>query len=232
MTSLFHGPVDLLRQRRLEVGLPGEPPRTKPAWQLLLLGGGLGAGLFLPSVALVFALGLWDSFLQKDLLRLNGMPAQVKALERQLKGSQARVKQLETSNQGLARGLIGVSSGSAVISNLFQLSPAGVELKEVSVVGPALSLKGGASDPDAFKRINALQLQMAYSPMFQPDSVKVLKVTREGDEDLEAPSQVAFDLAGSFQILTPVAQLKQLQRLGATGMARRLEILQAAGVLQ
>jgi type IV pilus assembly protein PilN len=231
MTSLFHGPVDLLRQRRLEVGLPGDPPRTKPAWQLLLLGGALGAGLLVPALALVFALVVWDSLLQKDLTRLNGLPAQVKTLELQLKGSQGQIKQLEASNQGLAKGLIAVSSGSALIKNLFQLSPAGVELKEVSVVGPALSLKGGASDPDAFKRINALQLQMAYSPMFQPDSVKVLKVTREGGE-AGAPGQVGFELTGGFKTLAPVAQLQQLQRLGATGMARRLEILKAAGVLQ
>ena len=232
MTSLFHGPVDLLRQRRLEVGLPGDPPRTKPAWQLLLLGGGLGAGLLVPAVAMVVALVVWDSLLQKDLSRLNGMPAQVKTLEQQIKGSQDQIKQLQTSNQGLAKGLIGVSSGSALISNLFQLSPAGVELKEVSVVGPTLSLKGGARDPDAFKRINALQLQMVYSPMFLPDSVKVLKVTREGGSPAGAFGQVGFELTGGFKTLAPVAQLKQLQRLGAKGMARRLEILQAAGVLQ
>lgn len=232
MTSLFHGPVDLLRQRRLEVGLPGDPPRTKPAWQLLLLGGGLGAGLFLPSVALVFALGFWDSLLQKDLLRLNGMPAQVKALEQQLKGSQGQVKQLEASNQGLADGLIKVSSGSALITNLFQLSPAGLELREVVVLGDALTLKGAANDPDAFKRINALQLQMAYSPMFQPDSVKVRKVSRKDAKGGLAPGQVSFELGSGFQKLDPVAQLRQLQRLGASGMARRLEILQAAGVLR
>ena len=37
MTSLFQGPVDLLRQRRLAVGLPGDRSRTKPAWQLMLV---------------------------------------------------------------------------------------------------------------------------------------------------------------------------------------------------
>jgi hypothetical protein len=68
--------------------------------------------------------------------------------------------------------------------------------------------------------------------MFQPDSIKVLKVSREAGTAGVAPGQVSFELSSSFRSLDPRAQLKQLQRLGATGMARRLEILQAAGVLQ
>jgi len=232
MTSLFHGPVDLLRQRRLEVGLPGDPSRTKPAWQLILSGGLLGAALLLPALGLQLALGYWDSQVATQLQTLNSLPSRVHAMEDQLKGALAGGKTLEASNRGLANGLATVSSGSALVTNLFQLAPGGVELKEASVVGPVLSLKGAVNDPGAFQRINALQLQMAYSPMFQPDSVKVLKVSREASKAGLAPGQVSFELASSFKTLNPVATLRQLQRLGASGMARRLEILQAAGVLQ
>jgi type IV pilus assembly protein PilN len=231
MISLFHGPVDLLRQRRLEVGLPGDPPRTKPAWQLMLAGGLLGGALLLPALGVLLALGYWDSQVATQLEELNASPARVRALEEQLKGALAGTKTLETSNQGLTNGLVNVSSGSALVANLFQLVPSGVELKEVAVVGPVLSLKGGGKDPGAFERINALQLQLAYSPMFQRDSVKVLKVSREGTKAGLGPGQVSFELSSGFKQPDPLAQLKQLQRLGATGMARRLEILQAAGVL-
>ena len=232
MSSLFHGPVDLLRQRRLEVGLPGDRSRTKPAWQLMLVGGLLGGALLLPAVGLQLALGQWDSQVAAQMAQLTALPTRVQALEGQLKGALAGAKTLEVSNQGLANGLVSVSSGSALVANLFQLVPSGVELKEASVVGPVLSLKGRGNDPGAFQRINALQLQMAYSPMFQPDSVKVLKVSREGGTAGVVPGQVSFELSSGFKPLDPGAQLKQLQRLGATGMARRLEILQAAGVLQ
>ena len=232
MSSLFHGPVDLLRQRRLEVGLPGDRSRTKPAWQLMLVGGLLGGALLLPAVGLQLALGQWDSQVAAQMAQLTALPTRVQALEGQLKGALAGAKTLEVSNQGLANGLVSVSSGSALVANLFQLVPSGVELKEASVVGPVFSLKGRGNDPAAFQRINALQLQMAYSPMFQPDSVKVLKVSREGGTAGVVPGQVSFELSSGFKPLDPGAQLKQLQRLGATGMARRLEILQAAGVLQ
>jgi len=232
MSSLFHGPVDLLRQRRLEVGLPGDRSRTKPAWQLMLVGGLLGGALLLPAVGLQLALGYRDSKVAMQLKQLNSLPSRVHALEDQLKGAQAGAKTLEASNQGLANGLVNVSSGSALVANLFQLAPSGVELKEASVVGAVLSLKGGVNDPGAFQRVNALQLQMAYSPMFQPDSVKVLKVSRQLGKTVLAPGQVSFELVSAFKTLDPGAKLKQLQRLGASGMARRLEILQAAGVLQ
>jgi type IV pilus assembly protein PilN len=232
MSSLFHGPVDLLRQRRLEVGLPSDRSRTKPAWQLMLVGSLMGGALLLPAVGLQLALAQWDSQVAVKMAQLTALPTRVQALEGQLKGAQAGAKTLEASNQGLANGLVTVSSGSALVANLFQLVPSGVELKEASVVGPVFSLKGGGNDPGAFQRINALQLQMAYSPMFQPDSIKVLKVSREAGTAGVAPGQVSFELSSSFRPLDPRAQLKQLQRLGANGMARRLEILQAAGVLQ
>ena len=231
MSSLFQAPVDLLRQRRIEVGLPGDPAKGQKAWRLMLWGGLLGGGMVLPALGLQLALGFWDSLVETQLAELSLIPPRVKALEDELNGAQAQAKRLEASNKGLAGGLVTVSSGSALIANLFQLSPAGVELKEVSVVGQLLSLKGGASDPGAFQRINALQLQMAYSPMFQPDSVKVLKVSREGAKGATAPGQLNFELASGFKALEPLAQLKQLQRLQATGMASRLEILQTAGVL-
>ena len=232
MSSPFHGPVDLLRQRRLEVGLPGDPARIKPAWQLLLVGSLVGGVLVLPALGVQLALVVLDSQVASQLAQLIALPSRVNALEEQLKGALAGAKTLEARNQGLANGLVNVSSGSALVANLFQLAPSGVELKEASVVGRGLSLKGGGKDPGAFQRINALQLQMAYSPMFQPDSVKVLKVSREGGTAGVVPGQVSFELSSGFKPLDPGAQLKQLQRLGATGMARRLEILQAAGVLQ
>lgn len=232
MSSPFHGPVDLLRQRRLEVGLPGDPARIKPAWQLLLVGSLVGGVLLLPALGVQLALVVLDSQVASQLAQLIALPSRVNALEEQLKGALAGAKTLEARNQGLANGLVNVSSGSALVANLFQLVPSGVELKEASVVGPVFSLKGGGNDPGAFQRINALQLQMAYSPMFQPDSIKVLKVSREAGTAGVAPGQVSFELSSSFRPLDPRAQLKQLQRLGATGMARRLEILQAAGVLQ
>jgi len=232
MSSLFQGPVDLLRQRRLAVGLPGDRSRTKPAWQLMLVGGLFGGALLLPALGLQLVLGYWDSQVAAKMAQLTALPTRVQALEGQLKGAQAGAKTLEASNQGLANGLVSVSSGSALVANLFQLAPSGVELKEASVVGPVFSLKGGGNDPGAFQRINALQLQLAYSPMFQPESVKVVKVSREAGTAGVAAGQVSFELASSFKTLDPRAKLKQLQRLGASGMARRLEILQAAGVLQ
>ena len=231
MTSLFHGPVDLLRQRRLEVGLPGDRSRTKPAWQLLLVGGLLGGALLLPAVGLQLALGQWESQVAVKMAQLTALPTRVQALDGQLKGALAGAKTLEASNQGLANGLVSVSSVSALVANLFELAPSGVELKDASVLGPVFSLKGGGNDPGAFQRINALQLQMAYSPMFQPNSVKLLKVSREVGKAGVAAGQVSFELVSSFKTLDPGANLKQLQRLGASGMARRLEILQAAGVL-
>ena len=67
MSSLFQAPVDLLRQRRIEVGLPGDPAKGQKAWRLMLLGGLLGGGMFLPALGLQLALGFWDSQVETQL---------------------------------------------------------------------------------------------------------------------------------------------------------------------
>ena len=231
MTTVFHGPIDLLRQRRVELGLPADPPRIQPAWRLILVGSLIGVAMVVPALGLQLVLDVWYGQVHRDLLKVIAIPPFVKQLDGKLQNALVGAKKLEASNQGLAKGLVTVSSGSALLTNLFQLAPSGLELKDATVSGTTLSLKGGVEDPGALRRINALQLQLAYSPMFQPGSIKVIKISRDGAAGATS-GNLGFDLSAAFQALDSNAQLQQLQRLGSTGMARRLQILRASEVLK
>ena len=219
---------DLLRQRRLERGLPPAAEPLRPARSLLVRGVALGGGV----LAAVF--GIWGGLLwrqaqlNQQLEGLRGIPVQVQALEGQALGQRRRLSTIQRSNEGLAKGLVAVSSGSALLAQLTQITPQGVQLTDVQVQAGSLKLKGVAADPQAFRRVNGLSLLLAESPLFQPKSVKVVKLSREASKPA-AP--VDWDLTAAFATLPAPQQLRLLQSLGAEGLAKRLQILERAGVL-
>ncbi|MCP9816638.1 PilN domain-containing protein [Synechococcus sp. GreenBA-s] len=236
--------LDLLRQRRLELGLPPEAPALVNARQLVLVGGVLGLAVAASAAGVWLLLQARQVYVEGKIRELGSVPVQLKELEQRVQAAQTQLTKISTSNEGLAKGLVAVSSGSALLTQLSQITPDRVQLTEATVAGApssdqTLTLKGTAADPQAFRRINALQLLLAYSPLFKPDGVVLNKAVREpgaaaADPQSTAPTvgPVAFDFTSKFSTLPAAAQLRQLRRLGADGMARRLETLQKEGLLR
>ena len=219
---------DLLGQRRLERGLAAAAEPLVPARGLLLRGAALGGG-FLLAVLVVWAGLRWrQAQLELKLQGLRGIPAQVQALEARALAQRRRLSTMQRSNEGLAKGLVAVSSGSALVAQLAAITPQGVQLTEVQVQGGSLKLKGVAADPQAFRRVNALTLLLAESPLFEAKGVKVVKLSRDA---AKPAAPVEWDLTATFATLPPNQQVRLLQKLGAEGLARRLQILEQAGVL-
>ena len=221
---------DLLRQRRLERGLPPAAVPLVSARGLLTRGGLVGSGL-LAAVLVVWGLLLWrQSQVNQQLQGLRGIPAQVQTLETRALAERRKLSGLQRSNEGLAKGLVAVSSGSALLAQLAAITPQGVQLTDVQVQGESLKLKGVAVDPQAFRRVNALSLLLAESPLFEASKVKVIKLSRDGSKGAAEP--VSWELTAAFATMPAAEQLQVLQRLGAEGMLQRLRILQRAGVLR
>ena len=232
---LFADSQDLLRQRRLERGLPAEPAPVPSARRLLLLGGAIGSavlGLVLASWVLI---SLRDRMVTDEIGRMNAVPGQLQSLEAELRTEKGKLDQQTKSNEALAQGLVAVASGSALLTQLAQLTPQGVQITEATVSGPSLSLKGRADEPAAFTRVNALSLLLAYAPLFKPDDVRVIKLTREAAGGAPGAASVvpavSWDLAAGLATLKPAEQLPLLRKLGADGMVKRLQDLARTGVL-
>lgn len=218
---------DLLQQRRLARGLSAQAESVLPARRLLLQGGAVGVAL------LVVAVGFWSVLtwrqlqLRRQLEGLRGIPAQVNSLEAQSLGLRRRLSSLQRSNEGLAKGIVAVSSGSALLAQLATITPQGVQITDLQVQGSTLKLKGAAADPQAFRRVNALALLLAESPLFEAKEVKVVKLSRDS---AKPGAPVIWDLTAAFASLPPNRQVQLLRDLGADGLARRLQILERAGV--
>ena len=219
---------DLLRQRRLERGLAAAAEPLVPARGLLLRGAALGGGLLVAVLVLWAGVRWRQAQLEQQLQGLRGIPAQVQAFEARALAQRRKLSTIQRSNEGLAKGLVAASSGSALVAQLAAITPQGVQLTDAQVQGGSLKLKGVAADPQAFRRVNALTLLLAESPLFEAKGVKVVKLSRD---PAKPAAPVEWDLTAAFATLPPNQQVRLLQKLGADGLARRLQILERAGVL-
>jgi len=234
-------PLDLLRELRRAQGLP-DPADERQAWRLLVLKGSLiGAALLGGAVVITALLFVRQQMLTTELDRLALVEAQVEAAQGRLNSARSNLKTVKQANQALVEGLVNARSGSALMRDVQRRVPQGVQLSSVEVApgGTSLRLVGSAADPLAFERINALQIELGRSPLLDPSSITLRKAAR-GGETKSTPGTVAlppvlvgFELSAKFRPqLAPAAELRLLQELGAGGMVRRLQQLQAAGLLR
>ncbi len=219
---------DLLRERRLELGLPQQAPPLMPKEPLLLRGALLGGAAV--GVALVFVVGLgWTEAAQRrELETLLPFERQVRSLEGQIKANRGKLSSLKKDTLQIAEQLVAVPAGSPLLEQLRRVTPAGIQLEDVSVQNDRIKVSGKAAvgtTPGPLERINALAITLARLPISKADAVKVLKLTRE---DGDSPV-VNFSLDWE---LDPKAgpSIQQLKALGAEGLAERYRLLQQQGV--
>jgi type IV pilus assembly protein PilN len=177
---------------------------------------------------------------QAEIDRLLPVQALADGLQARLQGERRRLRLLQRGNRALADGLVAVRSGSALLEDLRRRTPAGVQVTEVKVEPASLQLKGRATDPQAFALINALQLALQASPLFQSQGVQLVKANRDeaasgsgtaAGAGARGRQPVVFELTAAFADRPALLDGEQLRALGADGMAQRLLLLQRAGVL-
>lgn len=228
-------PFDLLRDKREELGLPEPAVAAELTRQTLIKGAAIGGvllGVTLGISALLFLRG-W--FVKAQIDRLAPVEAEEQQLQARLTASKGKLTAVQDANKLLVSGLIGTRSSSALMRDLQLRVPEGVQLTEAQQQDGAMVLKGRATDPQAFVRINALQLDLKRSPLLDAaQGVTLLKASRDrsgSDKDAVSPA-VAFELRFAFREAIPPASEKLiLEQLGAQGLSRRLELLQEENLL-
>lgn len=232
------GGLDLLQETRDDQASHAAPASD---WRPPLRRGAALGGVLVAVMALVAGgLAALQVSNQAEIQRLLPVQAMADGLQARLQRQRRQLRLLQRGNQALADGLVAVRSGSALLEDLRRRSPAGVQFTEVKVDPTVLHLKGRATDPQAFARINALQLELQASPLFQPQGVTLVKANRDdapaGSAAGVGPGArgrepVVFELSAAFADRPALLDGAQLRALGAEGMAQRLLLLQRAGVL-
>ena len=237
---LFAERQDLLVQRRLESGLPAEPKPLPSARRLAALGALIGASVWGLVLGAWLLAALRHQQVKAELAALQAIPATLNALEKQIPGEKERIQRVEAANDSLVGGLVAASSGSALLTQLSAITPAGIQLKEVNVQdgSKSLSLKGLSLDPMAFRRLNALTLLLGRSSLFVPTSISVVKVIRDekaaqpvGSNRTSTLPPLSWELSLKLSKLPAPVLLHLLRGLDAQGMAQRLLLLERIGAI-
>ncbi len=228
--------LDLLRERRAQLGLP-EPDTSDPLVPLLK-GAVLGGALVGVSLIAAGLMVLLNRSTAAEVERLTPVQGRFDALQAQIKAERSQRLSIEKASTDLAQALVAVRSGSALMEDLRRRAPQGVQFTETRVEGDQLRIKGLAADPGAFARINALQLELQRSPLLDPKKVQLIKANREEPKTQAQPgtpavvAPVLFELTAGFRSQGGGRDQATLRLLGADGMASRLQKLQQAGVLR
>jgi type IV pilus assembly protein PilN len=172
-----------------------------------------------------------------ELERLTPVQARYDQLKNQIIIERKKTDELEKQNNKLVKALVAVSSGSALMEELRRRTPRGLQFSELIQEGNSLRLRGQAKDPGAFARINALQLQLQRSRLFNPNQVSLIQARRDNGKEANPPAAnvssepVQFELTAAFSQAGINGDLTNLRELGATGMAKRMQMLQRQGVM-
>ena len=106
---------DLLRDRRLELGLPPTPPPQRPARGLVLLGSGVGLVLVLVVTAFQWLTQAREQSLQAQVDRMATVEQRARRLNSKLKTVTARSNTLDKDTRQIVSQLVAVRSGSAFL---------------------------------------------------------------------------------------------------------------------
>jgi len=217
--------VDLLEEQRRTLGL--NPPQRLAAPLVVLRGAAAGLAL----MAAVAALGVTATRERLAWTRRVEDLAPVARKHEQLQGrlqqSQHHLAQLRQSNGALVQVLTAHRPRSLLLMELANRTPPGVQLLELNSAADGITLKGQA---ESWPLVNLLQLQLQTSPLFQQgDGVQVKGLSPTAATG--TPNRVNFQLTARFQPQSLQQLRHQLQQWGGRGLAQRLHLLEAHGLL-
>jgi len=234
--------LDLLRERRKELGQESLVSALLDRRPLLLRGALIGAVVLGGSLLATALVVLRFQYVRMQTAQLTRFEAESTQMQAEMAASRAKLEQLAATNRNLTEGLTTLRTSSALLADLQLRTPEGIQIQSAEAEGTNLVLKGQALDPLAFARINALQLELSRSPLLNPKGVALVKLERVPPSAVPAgqagtatptpsPPTVRFELSGPFATLPPSRQLSVMRQLGSEGMVRRLQLLQAEGLI-
>ena len=228
MRKRAEAPVDLLRERRIELGLPAQPDPFVPARLLLRRGALLGGAALLISLVLTAVLNWRGQQQQQQLESLAPLAQRLTAAEAQMRRLRTKSAAVNKETIRIAQQLVAFPGGSPLLEQLRRVTPVGVQLQELSVGEAQIQLSGRVQigdNPGPLERINAFALSLSQLPITREQGVKVMKITREDGEDPAVTFSMEWALNPKVRL-----SLVQLQELGAIGLAERYRLIEQRGV--
>ena len=217
---------DLLRQRRVELGLPPASTPLRPAWVVLGMGAGIGTVVVLIVLIVYWQLLNRERALQQTVARLTPLEQRLAKARSRLQKATTSAAKLEQDTAKITAQLVSLRSGSAFLEQLRRVTPGGVKLQSVAVQPDQFSISGLAepsSVAGGLEQINAFALNLESLAAIPIDGAAIQKAETSNAASTAFSLRVRVDPA-----IKPTPQ--QLRDLGALGLAARFELLKQKGL--
>ena len=217
---------DLLRQRRVELGLPASSPPLRPALGYVGMASGIGAILLAAVLIMYWQLLNREQTLQQILNDSSQTEQRVAKAKSRLKKSTTSAAKLQQDTAKITAQLVSVRSGSAFLEQLRRTTPMGVSLQSVAVQPAQLRMNGLAyskGNAGGLEQINAFTINLESLPAVPRESAVVQKAQAGDGDSITFSLQIGIDPSVKSTV-------KQLRELGADGLAARFEFLQKQGL--
>ena len=217
---------DLLRHRRVELGLTAAPPPLRPAWVVLGMGAGIGTVVVLIVLIVYWQLLNRERALQQTVARLTPLEQRLAKARSRLQKATTSAAKLEQDTARITAQLVSLRSGSAFLEQLRRVTPGGVKLQSVAVQPDQLSISGLAepsSVAGGLEQINAFALNLESLAAIPIDGAAIQKAETSNAASTAFSLRVRVDPS-----VKPTPQ--QLRDLGAVGLAARFELLKQKGL--
>ena len=234
MTNSKLTELDILRNRREEAGIA--PYREISVSSIRKRGrffGGIILGLNLCScLGIVF----FNYSVESKKNKLEIQAKEYDILKQDFNKEITLLKSIYLSNQEIADGIIGVRSGSAILSELTEIMPRSIQLKNIETAQNLFKVEGVTEQTTGLDSINYMKLQIANSKFTNPKSIKIERAwaaTQNSMNNSSSSKLMNFRISGEFRIPKKDTKLaKYLYNLGSIGLSKRLEILNKEGLLK
>ncbi len=222
---------DLLRRRRQEAGitLPNPSSSKTSLNQGMILGGGILSIVLLSCLNVIVqtnAIKNAKKSIQENVEKYDEYTNQINL-------KSILIKSTNEFNVKLAKGISGLRSSSAVLTEISNIIPTSLQLIKVAILDNNITIEGRANSKDGLELVNSFILQLEDSPFFQSDSISLVKASESQNKVQSMTEKVLnFKIQANFSKDISKISSDKLLLLGSEGLASRIEILRKEGLIK
>ncbi|MGL5033341.1 MAG: PilN domain-containing protein, partial [Microcystaceae cyanobacterium] len=213
---------------------------------------GAGVMILLPALAglSILLVGWQKAQTQESITTLEAELARLKAQNQKVQELETKAKAVEADVAGLVGVFDQIKPWSAILQDLTDQTPPGIQLSSIQQTGKALTLTGFAG---SYASLNDFMLMLTNSQFLKADETKLTSATAaplpisgdsvstESDDPTEAnktdtlvqvPQGVKYTITTTLSDTPDQALLPELIRKGAIGLVTRFKTLEQKGILK
>ena len=166
---------------------------------------------------------------------LQSLEAEFNLLDKKYRETLKLVNEIKNINSEIATGIVGIKSGSALLSEIRLITPKTVQLEKIESNDRELKAEGIASQPNGLLSVNALKIQFENSLFLKEDYVKLDKAWEaqvRDKSDNKLTNILNFRINAKFSENYNSKLIKYLEKIGSIGLSKRVSILTKEGLIK